>query len=376
MTPTWWGLCMPRRHQKANISLPKSVHRIVSRGKEYFYFQKGRGTENPGSRIALPKDPHSPEFWAAIQQLRGASISMPADTFSAVLDEWILQLRASGELTDGTISFYEQSSQIARKAWGALSPRGLKPLHVQAVMNGLSGKPGAANNFLSTMRSFSKWARLNEHIDANLTEGITPRKSENGHKPWTVAQIEAAKEKLSGVVRRGVILYLYTGMRGSDAVRVGPEHIDEGGFALTTQKKKRAVYCPILPELEEEMKSWDMSPPGPFLQQEGRKAGNKYTRKLFSRHFAEQRDQIPELAGVTLHGLRCTAVIRLRRAGLSIGQIGDIVGMSMATIERYCRFVDKKASGKAALAALIKSEKKPPTVKRRKTVKQKPSDII
>ncbi len=71
-----------------------------------------------------------------------------------------------------------------------------------------------------------------------------------------------------------------------------------------------------------------------------------------SRRGAEARDKVPELAGVTLHGLRCTAVIRLRRAGLSTAQIGDIVGMSLPMIERYCRFADRKTSGKAALLTL------------------------
>ena len=58
---------------------------------------------------------------------------------------------------------------------------------------------------------------------------------------------------------------------------------------------------------------------------------------------------LPELKGVTLHGLRCTAVIRLRQEGLSTGQIGDIVGMSLSTIARYCRYADRKSGGKAAL---------------------------
>ena len=55
---------------------------------------------------------------------------------------------------------------------------------------------------------------------------------------------------------------------------------------------------------------------------------------------------------MTLHGLRATAVIRLRRAGLSTGQIGDTVGMSLAMIERYCRFADRKMGGQAALLTL------------------------
>ena len=61
---------------------------------------------------------------------------------------------------------------------------------------------------------------------------------------------------------------------------------------------------------------------------------------------------------MTLHGLRATAVIRLRRAGLEIGQIGDIVGMGLPMIERYCRFNDRKASGKAALIKLEDHPKK------------------
>jgi DNA-directed RNA polymerase specialized sigma24 family protein len=55
---------------------------------------------------------------------------------------------------------------------------------------------------------------------------------------------------------------------------------------------------------------------------------------------------------VTLPGLRCTAVIRLRMEGFSNGQIGDISGMSLATIERYCRFADRKLSGQAALTQI------------------------
>jgi integrase len=229
----------------------------------------------------------------------------------------------------------------------------LGPVHVRAVMDRLAATHGKANNFLSAMRAFSTWARVHDHIEASITEGVEPYSKSGGHKPWTPEQITVALDKLTGMVRRGVILYLYTGMRGSDAVRVGWTHIDEGqGISLVTQKRQRPIWCPIVPELAAEMATWERRP-GPFLYQEGGRAdGNRYTRKLFSLHFAEQRDKIPELAGVTLHGLRATAVIRLRREGLSAGQIGDIVGMSLAMVERYCRFADRKASGLAALVTL------------------------
>ena len=351
---------MSRRRAKQQISFPKNVHCVTSKGREYFYYQVGRGTESQGTRISLPRDPHSPEFWQAIRTAQGGDFGVVPETVAGVADEYISYLKtavATGSLVTGTFKQYEHSMGVAKAAWGALSIKGLRPVHVQAIMDGMAHKPGAANNFLSSMRAFSKWARVRDHIEYSLTEGVDPYAKDEGHKPWTEEQITVALEKLTGVIRQGVLLYYCTGMRGSDAVRLGWADIEDGGFAMKTQKKKRDVWCPILPELAEEMKDWERRP-GPFLlQEDGRAKGGRFSRKLFSKHFAEQRDNIPQLAGLTLHGLRATAVIRLRRAGLTTGQIGDIVGMSLATIERYCRFADRKISGKAALATFEEHEK-------------------
>jgi hypothetical protein len=49
-------------------------------------------------------------------------------------------------------------------------------------------------------------------------------------------------------------------LRGSDVVRLGPTDIDtyqgREAFALTTQKRKRDVWCPIMPPLASEMATW------------------------------------------------------------------------------------------------------------------------
>jgi DNA-binding CsgD family transcriptional regulator len=89
--------------------------------------------------------------------------------------------------------------------------------------------------------------------------------------------------------------------------------------------------------------------PGPYLLQQN---GKPFTRKTFAREFAEARDAVPELKGCTLHGLRCTSVINLRRAGLSYAQIGDIVGMSTGMVEHYCRNADMRSNSRAALTHL------------------------
>lgn len=335
------------------MDLPKAVHKVKSRGREYFYYQAGRGTSLQGPRIRLPDDPHAPEFWIAIRQAQGLDSGPRADTINALIDAYMTSPAYLTQLSDGTRYQYKRSLDIARKAWGELAAGGLRPSHIQAMMDKLASTPRKANNFLCALRVLSAFGRRRDLIDQSLVEGVTPYKIDSGHKPWTPEQIKAAHEKLSGTVRRGIMLYLYTGQRGSDVVRLGWTDIDEGGFALKQRKTKREVWCPILPELQQEMDGWEKRP-GPFLRQE---SGRAYSRKLFWKHFDEQRADIEALQGVTLHGLRATAVVRLRREGLSAPQIGDITGMSLQMIERYCRFADKKASGKAALISLAERAK-------------------
>ena len=61
---------------------------------------------------------------------------------------------------------------------------------------------------------------------------------------------------------------------------------------------------------------------------------------------------ITTLDGTTLHGLRGTACIRLKREGFADSVIADMVGMSIAMVQRYTRFEDKRATGKSVLAVL------------------------
>lgn len=334
------------------MDLPRGVQRVVSRCREYFYFQAGRGTENKGPRVALPRDPQSPEFWIALREAQGLTLGPVIRTLGVIIDEYEMSPQFD-RLSEGTRDQYRRGLRLARKAWGELPAEGIRPVHVRAIMDDLAGTPGKANTFLGTIRALSSWGRARDYFPASLAEGVKPYPKQGGHRPWTPEQITAAHAHLTGMVRRGVMLALYTGQRGSDVVRLGWTDIEEGGFGLRQKKTGREVWCPIVPELAAEMATWERRP-GPFLLQD---SGRPYTRKRLDIHFSEQRERIPELAGVQLHGLRCTAVVRLRRAGLSNGQIGDIVGMSERMIGHYCRFADKRASGEAALVHLLHSER-------------------
>lgn len=333
------------------VELPKGVHRVVAGGREYFYWHPGRGTKAPGERVRLPDDPQSPEFWNALRALQG-NIVASVVTFGAVMDLY----QASpdfAKLSKGTKPLYLRQLRIARAGFGELTAESMRPSMVRGVLDGLADTPAAANNFLSTMRSLSKWGLVRDHFNVSLTEGLTPYETTGGHKPWTPAQLVAAEAHLTGMVRRGWLLARYTGQRGSDVVRLGETFIDDGGFRLAQQKTGREVWCPIDDALAAEMATWARRP-GPYLQQA---SGRPYTRKLLDRHFFDMRQDVPGLADVTLHGLRATRIIELRREGLTTAQIQDQVGMSLAMIERYCRFADKKASGKASVVSLAEKRR-------------------
>jgi len=339
-----------RKRQKAGfVPLPKGVHAVRSRGRDYFYWHPGRGTVAAGKRVRIPHDPSEPAFWADVRRLQGIASGPREITFADVLTDYEASKKFNG-LAPGTQDQYRIQIRTANALFGDKSPDALRPSLVREAVEAMTS--GRGNSFLGVMRAISSWGIAHDKLTHKLTEGIEYNEKTGGHKPWTDAQVEAARKRLTGMVRRGVMLAIYTGQRGSDIVRLGWTDIDDGGFTIKQQKTGREVWCPIDPDLAAEMATWEKRP-GPFLRHEAaREKGRAYTRKRLDIHFAEQRDKIPELSGVTLHGLRATAVIRLRRSGLTALQIRDIIGMSPAMIERYCRFADKKASGKAVVKKL------------------------
>jgi integrase len=336
------------------VDLPQYVFPILARGKIYYYYQVGRNTAAQGPRIPLGKDPQSPEFWVALREAQGKSAVPIVNTVNLVIDEFLAveakRVAATGQatLSASTYDHYRRSLGIAKRAWGTLPVEGVRPAHVKKLMEGMANTPAKANQFLATTKVFSGWAIVSEYITQGLTQGVKAYTTTGGHRPWSDAQVAVALSKFSGNLRKGFMLYLYSGQRGQDVVKLGPTYVDDGGFNLGQTKTGVEVWCPIVPELAAEMAAWERRP-GPFLLQPN---GRPYTRKKFWEEFIEAIEDIPELAGVTLHGLRCTAAIRLKQAGLSVPQISDIMGMSMQTISRYVKYAERKSGGKEALIKL------------------------
>jgi len=344
-----------QRHKSPAVTLPNGVHRVVARAREYFYYQAGRGTDHAGPRIKLPNNPHSPEFWQAVRQAQGITGPVPTDTINALADAyetaWPTLPR---KLSDATKEQYRRSLRVVRKAWGQLRADALRPSHVQALMEGLAAKPGSANNVLDALRAMCRWAMgPRELLSRDPTLGVAHFEGGEGHKPWTAEQLRIADKNFTGMLRRAYVLARYTGQRISDVVRLGWTDIDEGGFALRQKKTGVRPWCPIFPELEAAMASWEKRP-GPFLTQDN---GKPFSTNQLWKVFNKAREGHPELADAVWHGLRANAVIRLRHSNRTTSEISDALGMSPPMVERYSRHADRKAGGKAVLLEMATQNK-------------------
>lgn len=353
------------------VSLPRHVHVVVSRGREYFYYQEGRGTAHAGDRIRLPNDTTTPEFWIAVRQAQGMSGVVQTDTIAALIDAYeVAWPGLPRKLSKGTQDQYHRHLKVVRDAWGDLNASEVRPKHVQALIERIGAeKPGKANNVLDALKAMCRWANgPRELLSHDPTQGVQRFDKGEGHKPWTPAQLKFCDDTFTGMLRRFYVLSRYTGQRISDIVRLGPTDIDEGGFSLPQKKTGVRPWCPIFPELEAEIATWEKRP-GPFLTQEtGKSAGKPFSTNQLWKVFNAERAKHPELKGAVPHGLRANAVIRLRQHGFSGQRISDMVGMSVEMVEKYSRYADRKAGGQAVLRE-YQEQQQGENVKPWKTVK-------
>jgi integrase len=206
---------------------------------------------------------------------------------------------------------------------------------------------------------------------------------DDGHEPWSDAMIALALQHARADLARVVMLGVHTGQRGSDIVRMRwsdlEEQDDNGerrqGINVVQKKTGLRLWIPFTRELTAAVAEWAKERRPPFylvLKPDG----TPYNRNQLSVKWNDERDNNPALApikdaGLVLHGLRSTAVVRARKNGSSVLEISSIFGMSEPMVARYSRLADQRKMALAAVhrldgtrgeqPAANKSEKAPPS---------------
>ena len=143
-------------------------------------------------------------------------------------------------------------------------------------------------------------------------------------------------------------LLMYTGVRRSDVVRLGRQHIRDGWFKITLQKNKKrrpvTVDLPVLSVLQEII---DASPVGDltFLVTAFKRP---FTANGFGNWFRRRCDEAG-LPDCSAHGLRKAGAARAAENGATTHELMAIFGwQTVKEAERYTQAAQRKRLAEGA----------------------------
>jgi integrase len=230
---------------------------------------------------------------------------------------------------------------------------------VQAFLDGLADMPATQKNAQTALKSLERWAIVRDLLPRSITLGTEAPGGDGGHTPWTEQQVTFAERHVTPHLARVITMAGNTGQRGSDLVEMRWTDIEavDGRLGINVTPKKLQgrlkIWVPFTQPLIAEIATWERRPGFILLK----KDGFPWNRHELSNQWLRARNTQPVLAplkeaGLVMHGLRGTAVVRLRRAGATTSQICDMVGMSPQMVKRYCRFSDQRENALAAVHIL------------------------
>jgi integrase len=176
------------------------------------------------------------------------------------------------------------------------------------------------------------------------------RTRDGGYHTWTDAEIEQfeAHWAIGTKPRLAFALLRYLGVRRSDVVRIGRQHLRDGWLRFTTKKCPTALELPMPPPLQQIIDASETGDLTYLLTDYGK----SFTEAGFGGWFRERCDAAG-LPHCSAHGLRKAAATALAEAGASAHQLMAWFGWkSLKEAERYTRAANqKKLAG--SVAALI-----------------------
>jgi len=258
-------------------------------------------------------------------------------------------------LAASTQGGYRRHLALAQSVLGNYPVDVIRPALVQAFLDGLADRPATQKHAQTALKALERWAIVRDLLPRQITLGTDAPGAHGGHKPWTEQQIATGIAHAAPHLSRVITLAANTGQRGSDLVRMRWSDIEtydgRQGLNVTTRKVGLQLWIPLTAELSDALTSWERRPGFILLKP----SGQPWSRTQLSDAWTKERDTNPALAGLagcTLHGLRSTAIVRLRRAGVTTGLISSLVGLSEAMVNRYCRFAVQKDNAIAAVIQL------------------------
>jgi integrase len=212
--------------------------------------------------------------------------------------------------------------------------------------------PEAANNRVKAVRRLFSWASENELVKSNPAREVKYISTgSQGFHTWTVDEVEQfeAKHAIGTKARLALAMLLYTGVRRSDAVLLGRQHVRSGSLKFTQQKSRLrrpvTVELPLLPELQRII---DASPTGDltFLVTQH---GKPFSAAWFGNWFRDRCNEAG-LPHCSAHGLRKAGATILAEKGATPHQLMAIYGwLTIKQAEHYTAAANRKGLARSGL---------------------------
>ena len=350
-----------------NIKLPY-VHtdRDTRSGQVRVYFRRRLGAP----KIRLRALPGSAEFLeeykAALEAGEKPDSSAKPRTYRWLCIQYF-----------GSAEFRELDPRTQRTRRGILEATCLEPTAPGATetfanfpLNRMTGKairvlrdrkadfPEGANNRVKAVRRMFAWAIEAELVASNPARDVAyKRRATEGHHTWTeeeIAQFEA-KHPVGSKARLALALLMYTGVRRSDVVLLGRQHVRKGWLKFTAQKgrnrKPVTVEIPVIAALEQAL---ELGPTGEltFLMTEQRKP---FTAPGFGNWFRDRCNEAG-LPQCSAHGLRKAGAALAAENGATVHELMPIFGwLTMKEAERYTQAARRKRLARNAGQLLVRA---------------------
>jgi enterobacteria phage integrase len=337
---------MPRHYAK-------HVNRQFSKGREYFYFRKGKGP-----RIPLPGQPGTPEFEAAYAAaLTGEALKLQAarpaletpGTIGALIVHFKKNSPRWAKLRGTTKIGYSRRLEILRREHGHRTLSGLTPSRIESkILLPYIDRPGEALNLLKILRVLIKYACKLGWLKFDPSFGVDrPKLSEV--RSWTDDEIRKFETHwpLGTKERLAFALHLYTGQRRSDVHRMTWADVTVEKIAVVQQKTGTKLKI----HLHSDLKAVLAAAPREHVAILTTVYGKPFTVTGFSNFMREaiRAAGLPE--DCRAHGLRKAAGRRLAEALCSPHEIMAVLGhKSLAEAERYTRGANQARLAESAIA--------------------------
>lgn len=325
--------------------MPKGKVLYLSREKTrhgtwVWYFRRGK------QRVRIREEYGTEEFWRSYNAILEGKRFVPQKELTSGSLSWLVsRYKESGHFASLKPSTRRMRDNILKGVCGTSGDVQfirITKKQIQLGMDRRAAHPHAANNFLKVMSGLFKWAVANEMLPSNPCDAVERRKDKIvGHHTWSLEQVQQYRDfhKVGTKARLAMDLLLFTGLRRSDIVTIGKQHVRNGTISIRTEKTNVWVHIPIFPELKQSIEQTQTGDLAFLTSGTGKPFSSPAS---FGNWFRKTCNEAKMREDCTAHGLRKAGATIAANNGASPHELMAMYGWKRLTeAEVYTRDADK-----------------------------------